>query len=225
VPPTPPSAELRALAPDFARRFGWIVAGLYALVGARFLKRPHLVAFTLPLANRLNRAVQRFQRLMALLAAGKLPRQARAREGSPEPDKSEPATREPTDPTPSPSAALSPSAARLPSRRGWLLRELTWEAAAYRGYLEQLLAEPAMAEVLAAAPSAGRILRPLCRLLGLPESLVPKPPSAEPRPVRKRHRRRPAAPARTAAAPTPAAEPARDEVWPWLVPRPRYAIP
>jgi hypothetical protein len=218
MPATPPSPELRVQAADFSRRFGWIVAGLYALVAARFLKRPHLAAFILPLCNRFNRARQRFERLMALLAAGKLPPQRRAPERPPQPDKPEPVTREPTDATP------SPSAARLPSRRGWLLRELAWEAAAYRGYLEQLLAEPAMAELLAAAPSAGRILRPLCRLLGLPESLVPKPPGTEPRPVRKRHRRRPAAPVRAAVA-SPPPEPARDEVWPWLVPRPRYAIP
>jgi hypothetical protein len=222
--PAPLSPDLCAQAADFSRRFGGIVAGLYALVAARFLKRPHLATFILPLCNRFNRARQRFERLMALLAAGKLPRQPQARERPPQPDKQEPVTQTPSEPTPSPSAARTPPAARLPSRRGWLLRELTWEAAAYRGYLEQLLAEPAMAEILAAAPAAGRILRPLCRLLGLPDSLVPKPPGTERKRVRRRRRQRRAVVARNNATPA-APEPTRDETWPWLVPRPVWRIP
>src|SRR5947209_16938317 len=55
----------------------------------------------------------------------------------------------------------------LPRRSGWLLR-LTPSAAAARSQLEYLLADPEMAALLAEVPQAGRILRPLCHMLGIP---------------------------------------------------------
>ncbi len=41
------------------------------------------------------------------------------------------------------------------------------QAAAAASQLQHLLADPAMADLLAAAPQAGRLLRPLCQMLGV----------------------------------------------------------
>ena len=138
--PTP----LAAFAADFSRRFGLILAALAALVARRFLCQPRLVTLIVPLWNRLNRAARRCERLMAQLAAGRLPQPRRPGRSGPH-----------------------PVGATLPGGRGWLVRALGPEAAAYAAQLESLLAEPAAAELLALAPSAGRILRPIAHMLGV----------------------------------------------------------
>ena len=58
------------------------------------------------------------------------------------------------------------SAAPLPSGRGWLVRELGWEAAGYGSHLAHLLAGPEMQALIADVPGVGRVLRPVCRMLG-----------------------------------------------------------
>ena len=58
-------------------------------------------------------------------------------------------------------------AVRLPSGRGWLVRALGYEAAGYGSQLAALLAEPELQALLTTVPAAGRILRPLCRMLGV----------------------------------------------------------
>ena len=138
-------------APELARRFGVIMAGLGALIARRFLKMPHLSTFTVLLFSRLHRAVRRFHR--ALISPGRV-RAPRARADR--------------------AAGARSVQPRLPSGRGWIVRELGWEAAAYLGYLEQLLAEIETQAALAEAPRAGRILRPICRMLGVPTALTPK---------------------------------------------------
>ena len=138
-------------APDLARRFAMIMAGLGALIARRFVKMPHLSRFTVLLFGRLNRAVRRLHR--ALSSPGKVP--ARRVRG----DRAD---------------RTRPVQVRLPSRRGWIVRELGWEAAAYLGYLEALLAEIETQVVLAGAPRAGRVLRPICRMLGVSAALTPK---------------------------------------------------
>ena len=55
-------------APELARRFAVIMAGLGALVARRFIRMPHLVGFTLLLWGRLNRAVRRFHRALTVPA-------------------------------------------------------------------------------------------------------------------------------------------------------------
>ena len=57
---------------------------------------------------------------------------------------------------------------RLPSACGWVNHRIP-ASAACTGQLEALLHDPELPEFLAAAPQAGRILRPLCHALGLPE--------------------------------------------------------
>ena len=135
-------------APELARRFAVIMAGLGALVAARFLRMPHLSGFTLLLYGRLNRAVRRFHR--ALTQPPQV-RVVRARV-----------------------AAVRVRSLELPRGRGWIVRELGWEAAAFMGYLENLLAEIATQMALAGVPRAGRILRPVCRMLGVSAAVTPK---------------------------------------------------
>ena len=135
-------------APAFARRFAMIMAGLGALVARRFVAKPHLSGFTLLLWGRLNRSVRRLYRALTIPAKLRAPRARveRARQVQ----------------------------LRLPAGRGWIMRELGWEAAAYLLQLEALLAEMATQAALARAPRAARIIRPICRMLGVSASLVPQ---------------------------------------------------
>jgi hypothetical protein len=70
-----------------------------------------------------------------------------------------------------------PPPPKLPRGSAWLVR-LVPEAAASASQLQHLLADPELASLLAAAPPLGRILRPLCRMLGVP----PPPHLARPAP-------------------------------------------
>ena len=162
-------------APELARRFAMIMAGLGALIARRFVKMPHLSGFTVLLWSRLNRAVRRLHR--ALISPGRV--------------------RAPRVPARGTHMARERPLA-LPSGRGWIVRELGWEAAAYLGYLEALLAEIETQAALAEALRAGRILRPICRMLGVSASVTPKiapasvTPKIMPQPVAVRKPVRPA---------------------------------
>ncbi len=138
-------------APELARRFAMIMAGLGALVARRFLRMPHLVGFTLRVWGQLNRAVRRFHRALTVPAAVRTPR---AR-----PDRA---------------ALVRGKRSDLPRGKGWIVRELGWEAAAYLVQLETLLGEITTQAALAAAPGAGRVLRPICRMLGVSAAVTPK---------------------------------------------------
>ena len=150
--PAPIPAPVQAFAPDFARRLGVILATLGALIARRFLREPRLSALIVPLWTRLRRAARRCERLMVLLAAGRLPKPHRSG-ASPS-----------TSPGP---AGPHRSVAALPTGRGWLVAALGPEAAVCATQLEALLAEPATVELLALAPSARRILRPIARMLAV----------------------------------------------------------
>jgi len=118
----------------------------------------------------LHRPAQRLARLIAKLQAGTLA-----------PPRAKPA---PTTP-PIPRAAKL----RLPNRHAWLIR-LIQRTAQLNAQLEILMTRPEIAELLAAAPQAGRILRPLCRMLGIrpmpavlrlqPSPRRPRPPKPKP---------------------------------------------
>ena len=138
-------------APELARRFAWIMAGLGALVARRFLKMPHLTQFTVQLWNYLNRATRRFYRALTRKPGKVLAARAR---GDGKDD-----------------TRVRPVA--LPRGRGWIVRELGWEAAAYLSAMEVLLAEVATLAALAGAPGTGRVLRPICRMLGVAVAVVP----------------------------------------------------
>ena len=146
--------------------------------------------------NRLRRIGDRFARLAARIGAGQLRRRP-----APRPNLAPSAAPAPSAPS-APQAPPAPRPKRpnppppLPRGFRWLLR-LVPETTHGRAQLYHLLADPEMAALIAASPEMGRILRPLCRSLGirpLPILLPPRPaPAPEP----------PAAPAPPAAAPHP----------------------
>ncbi len=139
--------NLLTVAPEMARRFGLIMGAVAALVARRFLRDPQFFQLIVPLWTWLNRAVRRFERVrpasMTAAARSPQPRPARA-------------------PTPS----VAPKV-RLPARKAWLVKALGWEAAGYGSQLQALLDEPDMQALLATMPALGRILRPVCRMLGV----------------------------------------------------------
>jgi hypothetical protein len=154
---TPLPQALRALVPGFASRFALILSALCALVAARFLRNPRLLALIVPVWSRISRAAQRLDRVLARLAEGRLPRPRPGRPGR--------------------RGGKNPSA-RLPRGHAWLVVAAGSEAACHASQLAHLLAAPGMAELLAAAPAVGRILRPLCRMLGIAPPAPPAPPPA-----------------------------------------------
>ena len=121
----------------------------------------------------------------------------------------------PARPDPAPRATaphLAPSSRRptaMAHDAGWLVRLMPGTAAS-RSQLEALLRDPEMAALLAADPRLGRILRPLCWMLGVHRSLAPparrrrKPPAAK---------RSPAASAGAATVP-PQPRPKRTRITP-----------
>jgi hypothetical protein len=75
----------------------------------------------------------------------------------------------------------------LPRRFGWLVRAGGYRAAGFGSQLQALVQTPEMAELLAAAPQAGRLLRPLCRALAVELPGEPeKTGRMETAPVRRR---------------------------------------
>ena len=113
-----------------------------------------------------------------------------------------PHTRKPrTSPRPA-AAPAAPDAPKLPLlTRGWAIECLRekWHVAAWCSPIERWLANPEMAAFVLAAPQAGRLLRPLCRMMAIdiPTFLqLPKRPRAP--------RKRPPIVERPAAAERPA---------------------
>ena len=145
-----PVLRLSEAAPELVRRLGWIVAGLAAVVARRFLKDPTFHDVIVPLCGWLNRTWRRFGRVRVVPeapGAHEVPKVVRA-----------PVVRD---------AQVRVVRRRLPLRRAWLVRALGWEVAGYGSQLQALLAEPEMVALLTAAPGVGRLLRPLCRMLGV----------------------------------------------------------
>ena len=101
----------------------------------------------------------------------------------------------------------------LPSRRGWLVH---WVQLVNQASIERYIADPRMQELAAAAPQAGRILRPLCHMLAIPcpDFLRPKPPAAKTIDAKTIDAKAIAVTTKTPAAKTPAAKTRR------LKPRP-----
>ena len=149
----------QAYAPDFARRFTIIMTALAALIAARLLRHPSYVALIVPLWNRINRAARRFERLVARLTAGKpsKPRRPGHHRGG-------------------------PHSSLLPRGRFWLIGVLGYEGAGYASQLAALLAEPAAVALLAEVPAAGRILRPIARMLAIGATQRPVRPKPAARP-------------------------------------------
>ena len=185
----PPAAIPAAPAESFARLIDRLCRAVAARGGRGRLAGPLILLVW----ARLRRIAARFARLAARAQAG-APLAAPRRPASPRPG--------------------GPPPARLPRGFAWLVR-LVPEAASGASQLQHLLAAPEMAELLAAAPQAGRLLRPLCRMLGV----RPPPParslsSGRPQagPVGPPPPVRPAAPSRPTVRPRPPPVAARPRV-------------
>jgi hypothetical protein len=159
---------VNATAPlDPAHRFALLIEGLLAAAVAegdqRFVPMPLITLIW----RRLRRIGVGVAALFARFRAGTLRATPRA----------------PRDPAPTRAA---PTASPLPNRFAWLVpmvrNTLPWVPE-----LENLLADPEVAAALAAAPQLRRILRPLCRMLGV----KPTPALAMPRRVRPPRPKRP----------------------------------
>ncbi len=169
---------MTSAAPTPAESFARLIGGLCRAVAAA-AKNPLAAPLLLLLWPRLNRLARRFTALAARASAGTA---APGRRASPRPVAQRP----------------HPPYQRLPRRFAWLLPVVPGAAAA-GSQLQHLLGEPQTAALLAAAPQAGRLVRPLCRMLG-----VRPPPVLTPS---QRPARSPAAPKRPAAGPSPAVPP------------------
>ncbi len=157
-----------------------IVATIRAVIGLLIppvAARESHARMLLVLHNRVGRAARLFARLYDLWRANRLPapRPTRAR---------------------TPKAAQTPSAETAPARpgippipraKGWFVNAGQHHAGLAHYQLNAFLEREDLPEFLAAVPTAGRYLRPLCRLLAVPQpgflALPPRPrPKRTPRP-------------------------------------------
>ena len=117
VIPRPNPTLIQASAPDIARRVSLIVAALAALVARRFLGDPRLSVPHRPALDPPHPSARRFDRLMARVAANRLPKPRPPRPRRPTPDTapSGPAPRRPWLADPHPRARGR--RLRLPTRR------------------------------------------------------------------------------------------------------------
>ena len=147
-------------AAEMARRLALILSAVAALIARRFLRDPKFAAVIVPLWGWLGRSARRFERAVTrpMKPRPTMPRRVEARTAGVRAE----------------DAGVRPARVRLPGGQGWLVKALGWEAAGYGSQLTALLAEPEMQAVLAAVPAVGRILRPVCRMLGVvPVGVVP----------------------------------------------------
>ncbi len=112
---------------------------------------PRIVPLIVPIWGRIGRLMARFDRLVARLAAGWQPHRAIP---------AAPGT------AATPAQRVRVAGAKLPRGFGWLV-QYTHGASAAESQLAALLADPGIADLIATAPSVGRVLRPLCWMLGV----------------------------------------------------------
>ena len=141
-----------------ADRFAMIVEMLCRAVAARGTDRSRTALIVL-IWGRLRRMAVRFAAVAERVRSGTL-RALRVR----------------------PTRQLACAGARpiLPRGFAWLVRLVPEKAAAAGSQLQYLLNDPEMVALLAAAPRLGRILRPLCRMLGVEAPALPAPAPLQP---------------------------------------------
>ncbi len=123
-----------------------ILSDLQAAIAVVSARERALTALLVAVWGRIARIRTRLERLIALWRAGMLPAARAPRGGAVG------------------AGVRAPSI--IPTEPAWLLVAVR-EAASTRGQLEHLLSDAECVEFLAACPQAGRILRPLCRMLGI----------------------------------------------------------
>ena len=149
--------------------FTALLTALQAAIAVVAARERTLTVLLVAVWGRIGRIGTRLERLIALWRAGMLPapRVFRGRVAG---------------------AAVTRPEAALPATPAWLLVAVR-EAAPFGARLEELLSEAECAAFLAAAPQARRLLKPLCRMLGIG---VPPPRSGKLRPVWQRPQSAPA---------------------------------
>jgi HAMP domain-containing protein len=188
--PYPPISRHGRAPTNLAERVACILASIRGAIGAHAAAVRSTAPLLLITWNYLSHAAKRLEALTRRVAAGTATIRPRARRTK---DPAEAAKPRPT-----------PKHPPLPRRFGWLVR-LSPNVGGLSSSLRNLLTKDEIATLLADAPQAARILRPLCNMLGiakapdLPAALFPerpkrppKPrPPKEPRPPRVRRKPRP----------------------------------
>ena len=123
-----------------------ILIDLQAVIAAGAARDRRLTVLLVAVWGRVARMRARLERLVALWRAGKLPK-ARLRQAA------------------RVRAARVVPPVRFPTIPGWLRHRLGYDVSACASQLQHALGEAECAAFLAAVPQAGRILRPLLRML------------------------------------------------------------
>ena len=118
------------------------------MIAAKAVRERTLTVLLVALWGRIARMRKRLERLIALWRAGTLPKARASRVG-----------------VARVSVARRASKITFPTMRGWVPRKLGYEAAPFGPQLAQFLTEAEWQAFLAAVPQAGRIFRPLLRML------------------------------------------------------------
>ena len=125
--------------------FALILTDLRAALAARAGRDRALAALVLVVWGRLARMAQRFERLVALWRAGKLPKARVSRAGRDDTKSDQP---------------------KLPQGPAWLV-DYVPEVAVFGSQLAHFLSGEECQRFLAEVPQAGRLVRPLLRMLGV----------------------------------------------------------
>ena len=139
--------------------FSFILTGLQAAIAVVSARERHLTVLLVAVWGRIGRMRVRLERLIALWRAGMLPKPRASRAGVAR------------------GGVRAPSV--LPTAPAWLVAAVQ-QAAGFGAQLEHMLTQDECVEFLAAVPQARRILRPLCRMLGVGVKLAKR---RKPRPV------------------------------------------
>ena len=128
--------------------FSLLLTHLQAVIAAGAARDRRLTVLLVALHGRIARMRTRLERLVALWRAGAVPKVR-------------------VWPSEVGRVRVAPAVPRFrfPTRAAWLRRALGYDVGAYGSQLRHMLTEAECAAFLAAVPQAGRILRPLLRML------------------------------------------------------------
>jgi len=149
-----------AASPTLADRLAWLIDGLCKAIGADARKQRMDAALAWAVYHRVRLLGDRLIALATRVRAGRV-MVRRSRTRHPDRSASRPDLPQGERELPSREREL-----RLPRGFGWVRQALP-QTAAYAGVLTFLLHEAEMKALVEKAPQAGRILRPLCHLLGV----------------------------------------------------------
>ena len=163
-----------------ADRFAWLFAGLCKTIGVEACRRGMEAALAWAVWNRVRVLGERLVALAERVRSGRVVRRT-------------PRPRTPHPGPPPQGGREKRATVILPRAFGWVVRALP-ETMQFAGVLALMLRDAETVALVAKAPEAGRMLRPLCRLLGVqaPDYLrrggvVDAPPPQEAAPAAERN--------------------------------------